>query len=230
MQKITIFSVDDEEKFQESIFHFFDGLPETYELVGRYGLVGDDEGVEEMLETIAELNPDVVLMDINFELVSRPVDYGIELTKKIRRIRPDQKILMLTNDDDKLFNEQEIFSRVKRSFQAGAMGYIRKTESHTWLVSIQETVKSKEPIQLLPEKLIATWMQRLREVKTYGLTDREIEAIHWLSLDNKIDAVAQKMGIKYEGVVFHLNNAKVRLDVNSIQGLIATAMRQGIIL
>lgn len=68
-----------------------------------------------VLETVDRLHPDIVLMDINI-----PGEYdGIELTSLLTSKYEDLKVLILT-----FHNEPEI---MKRSFEAGANGYVVKS-------------------------------------------------------------------------------------------------------
>lgn len=72
---------------------------------------------DNVLESIAELNPCVMLIDINLK---GSMD-GIELTKKILSKFPDMKIIVLTMHDESFF--------VKASLEAGAIGYVTKNSS-----------------------------------------------------------------------------------------------------
>jgi Response regulator containing a CheY-like receiver domain and an HTH DNA-binding domain len=68
---------------------------------------------EEAVQLAAELQPDVVLMDIDM-----PVLDGIEATKAIRAGRADARILILTASSSR--------TDVDRARRAGAAGYVTK--------------------------------------------------------------------------------------------------------
>jgi DNA-binding NarL/FixJ family response regulator len=70
----------------------------------------------------AELQPDVVLMDL-----SMPGLDGIEATRAIRADRPDARILMLTGSDAR--------DDVDRAREAGAAGYVTKDRVAGELIS-----------------------------------------------------------------------------------------------
>jgi DNA-binding NarL/FixJ family response regulator len=81
---------------------------EEVEVVGRAG------NGQEAVELAAELEPDVVLMDLTM-----PVMDGLEATRKIRERRPSARILMLT--------ESSLRGDAVRAERAGADGYVPKT-------------------------------------------------------------------------------------------------------
>ncbi|MFN0033589.1 MAG: DNA-binding response regulator [Saprospiraceae bacterium] len=226
---IKIFSVDDDNNFLDAIAKFFAPFPEQYEVVGRYGAVDDEEGIEELLETIEDAMPDLVLMDFDFHTVgSRPDDFGIELTRRIIKLLPKQKVVMLT--DDYPYNNDKVLAKVKRSFQAGAIAYLRKDEPHTWLECIREMAISGSPTYSIPETILEIMKERLTKVNTFKLTNREVEAIQHLADGKKTNEVAEAMGIGFGGANFHIDNAKIKLGVKTLQGLVAMALRHGIVI
>ncbi|MGH3114732.1 MAG: response regulator [Gaiellaceae bacterium] len=81
---------------------------EEVEVVGRAG------NGQEAVDLAAELEPDVVLMDLTM-----PVMDGLEATRKIREREPSARILMLT--------ESSLRGDAVRAERAGADGYVPKT-------------------------------------------------------------------------------------------------------
>ncbi|MCC6459584.1 MAG: response regulator transcription factor [Saprospiraceae bacterium] len=224
---IKLFAVDDSDQFLDSISNFFEPFPKQYELVGRFGDVREEEDIEDLLETIEATNPKLVLMDFSFDLVGRPDDFGIELTKRIMKKFPALRIVMLVGDD--MDNDKAILNKVKRSFQAGAVAYLRKSEPHTWLECIRESVIHPDMAAELPPSVREMIVKNMREGNRFHLTTREIQAIYLLSEDKKVKEVAAHMEIGFDGANFHLDNAKVKLSVTTLQGLVAMALRSGII-
>lgn len=77
-------------------------------------VVGRAHNGREAVELAAELEPDVVLMDLTM-----PVMDGLEATQKIRERRPSARILMLT--------ESSLRGDAVRAERAGADAYVPKT-------------------------------------------------------------------------------------------------------
>jgi len=106
MDKITVLVADDEPSFRS-------GLRALLGSADYLALVGDAATGEEAVRLAADLQPDVILMDINMPGIS-----GIEATRRILASSPHIALLMLTmfEDDDSVF----------AAMRAGAHGYLLK--------------------------------------------------------------------------------------------------------
>lgn len=104
-----------------------DGLRTLLELEDDLEAVGEAENGVEALATYAELQPDVVLMDIRM-----PEMNGVEATRRICQQWPQAHILILTTfgDDNYVFE----------GLRAGAMGYLLKDVSGDELAAAIRTV------------------------------------------------------------------------------------------
>lgn len=106
MAKTRILIADDQALFAQA-------LEVILGIDGRFEVVGVASDGDQAAAMALELEPDVVLMDI-----SMPTTDGIEATKKLRKLRPDICVLMLTGSNAR--------SDVNRSRKAGASGYVTK--------------------------------------------------------------------------------------------------------
>ena len=222
--KITLFAVDDSDEYLDSLCQIFKPYAEQYDLVKTFSALEDEDGVEEMIDEIYRLKPDIVLMDISFVIKSRPDDFGIELTQRIIKRVPEQKVIMLSGDN--LNTNLEQLQKIRRSFRIGAIAYLRKNTPLAWFEAIKETIQGH---LFIPPDISRVILQCFSEGNTFKLTEREIEVLHLLSQDNNLREIAKLMNIGYDGVNFHVGNAKVKLGVTTLQGLVAKAMRQGVL-
>src|SRR3954468_18633937 len=103
---INIFVVDDHEIFR-------DGLRLLIESSDDMALIGESESGADVLDKLADIQPDLVLMDIHM-----PGENGIEVTRRIKEHYPDMTVLMLTMFED----DKSVFAAMR----AGASGYILK--------------------------------------------------------------------------------------------------------
>ncbi len=76
-------------------------------------VVGEAGNGQEAVTLVAQLNPDVVLMDVRM-----PICDGVSGTRQIYQQFPSTKVLMLTTFDDQEY--------VSQALQAGASGYLLK--------------------------------------------------------------------------------------------------------
>ena len=89
------------------------GIRQLLELKTDYNIVGEGANGMEAITQVDELEPDVVLMDMNM-----PVMNGVEATREIKQRHPDVKVLALT-----AFGEMPL---VAAMVKAGAAGYLLK--------------------------------------------------------------------------------------------------------
>ena len=106
MASIRVLIADDHRLFAEALEAILSG-DERIAVAGRAG-----DGAE-AVRLAADLEPDVVLMDI-----SMPVMDGIEAARAIRAANGGTSILMLTGSNSR--------ADVDRARQAGAAGYVTK--------------------------------------------------------------------------------------------------------
>jgi len=105
-KKITVVICDDHALFREGVKTILSSQPE-------FEVLGEAEDGREGVDLAIRLRPDVVLMDI-----SMPVLKGFEATRRIKKERPDVKVLILSVYDDE--------DLVARCLDAGASGYVLK--------------------------------------------------------------------------------------------------------
>ncbi len=87
-ESIRILIVDDQRLMRH-------GLRTLLELEDGLEVVGEAENGQEGLERYAELEPDVVLMDVRM-----PGMDGVEATRRIRQQWPDARIIIRTTFDE----------------------------------------------------------------------------------------------------------------------------------
>jgi DNA-binding NarL/FixJ family response regulator len=90
-----------------------EGLVSLIGLLPGITVVGAATDGEDAVRLAVELEPDVVLMDLNM-----PRCNGVEATERLRRLRPDARVVVLTTYSDDTW----VFS----ALQAGARGFLTK--------------------------------------------------------------------------------------------------------
>ena len=160
-------------------------------------LIGGSEGfrcmatysnAEDALSDLVKRKPEVVLMDINLPRMS-----GIECTRKLKQLRSDLSIVMLTVYDD----DEMIFESLK----AGARGYLlKKTPPAKLLEAILEVHSGGSPmssrIARRVVRLSRRWARRPRRVR--NLSKREHEFFGYLVKGYRYKAIAETLFISTE--------------------------------
>ena len=112
--------VDDHSFIRRGVRSILEPFPE-------WELCGEAENGREAINKATELHPAVVIMD-----VSMPVLDGIAATEAILRQHPGTHVVLLT-----LHNSQEL---LRRGFEAGARGFVLKSDADDELLSALRVV------------------------------------------------------------------------------------------
>ena len=175
------------------------GLQQLLATTDDIELVGMAANGLEALALVAELEPDVVLMDL-----SMPEMDGVEATKRIVAEHPGVRVLVLTS-----FSDQ---SRIMDALRAGAEGYLLKhSEPDDIAAAIRAVHEGGSPLD--PKAARVLLDSRRTTADSDNLTDREREVLLLVrdGLANK--QIARKLGISERTVKAHLTNVFQRLGV-----------------
>ncbi|HHN64151.1 MAG TPA: response regulator transcription factor [Nitrospirae bacterium] len=214
MGKIRVVIADDHALVREGIIAFL-------KICDDIEVVGEAADGKEAIEKTVKLNPDVVLMDI-----SMPVLGGIEATYEIKRIKPEIKVLILTQYDDPEY--------VRRLLKAGVSGYILKHAVGTDLVSAIRAVAKGEVYlySSIASKVVGGYLgkEEARVEDPYELlTDREKQVLKLIAEGYTHKEIASLLNISVKTVIAHQTNISEKLDIHSKAGLIKFAIKKGII-
>jgi len=185
-------------------------------------VVGEAEDGNEAVSEVRRLDPDVVLMD-----VAMPGLGGLEATLVIRKEKPDVKILVLTQYDDREY--------VSRFLKAGASGYVLKKAAAAELVAAIRAV-SRGGLVLDPEIAREVLRDQGREPSHdrvedpyESLTDREKQVLKLVAEGNSNKEIAVTLGITVKTAMAHREHLMGKLGVHSRTELIRFALRRGVI-
>jgi two-component system, NarL family, response regulator LiaR len=210
---IRIVIAEDHAFVQEGTRRLLDMEPDMHVI----GVAPD--GVE-AIEIVERLDPTLVLMDI-----SMPRMDGIEATRRIRAMKPELPILILSAYDD----DQYVFALV----EAGAAGYLLKDIRREELVDAIRSVSRGESV--LHPTIARKVMQRFggyrgdQQSATDTLTEREVEVLRLAAGGAGNDAIALELGVSARTVQSHLSNVFAKLGVGSRTQAVIAALRQGLI-
>jgi DNA-binding NarL/FixJ family response regulator len=185
--------------------------------VDRFFIVGDFDDCTRVSEQVKEMEPDIILMDIDMPVVS-----GIEAVKLIRKFNRKTCIIMLTVFDDN--------KHVLDAICAGASGYLLKKSIPEKLVnSIDEVLNGGAPMSPSVARLVLASMQQGKDADKYELTAREKEVLTLLAKGNSFKMMATNLFISIDTVRSHIKKIYEKLQVHSQTEAVSKAFKEKLI-
>lgn len=189
------------------------GLRLAFDLEPDLEVVGEAANGQEAVARVAELRPDVVVMDLLM-----PVMNGVDATRVIRREHPDVEVVALTS----VLEDRLVIDVV----EAGASGYLLKETRPDELFEAVRAAARGE-VRLDPRA-----QQRLvREVRApesrEALTERELEVLKLVAAGSSNKVIAQQLGISEATVKSHVSNLLSKLGLRSRTQAALHAIREG---
>jgi len=207
MEKIRILMADDHPVVRAGIR----GMLETQD---EFQVIAEAENGREAFEQIAELKPDVVLMDLRM-----PEMDGVEAIGRIKEKYPDINILVLTTYDTD--------ADIVRAVEAGATGYLLKDAPREELFrAVRATAKGET---VLAPVVAARLMGKVRDHGEQALSAREIDVLLLVARGASNQDVAEKLHVSTATVKSHLIQIYQKLGVSDRTAAVTTAIERGII-
>jgi DNA-binding NarL/FixJ family response regulator len=212
---IRILLVDDHELMRQGIRALLERNP-SFEICAE--ATSGTEAVEKALE----YGPDVVVLD-----VTMPGMGGLEAARLISEKLPESHILMFTIHD----NEE----MVRNTLDAGAHGYILKSDASTRLETAVEAVAngnlyfSSGVAKYVIESVAGAGVSEDIHTSEVPLSPREIEIVRLLGLGKSSKEIANDLFISVRTVETHRRTINRKLEITSVAGLVRYAIRHRLI-
>lgn len=209
---VNIIIYDDNQHLRES-------LSELLSLTGDYYVSGSFSGCLDVVQQVTDLEPDVILMDIDMPGVN-----GIEAVKKIRVFNKQVQIIMLTVFDDN--------SHVFEALYSGANGYLlKKYVSDKLIHAIQEVLNDGAPMSPSIARMVISNMRQdiVPSRNDYQLTAREKEILQLLSQGNSFKMIAAELFISIDTVRTHIKHIYDKLHVRSQIEAVSKAINERLV-
>lgn len=171
-------------------------------------IVGTYNSPDLAINEIPALNPNVVLMDLDFGKNSFS---GIDCIIRIKDLNPNILFLVLTiyEDHDKVF----------QALSAGALGYILKSSGKDNILNaILDIFEGGSPMSPSIARKIAASFNQKTEINSKAadiLTTREKEILSWISKGKIEKEVATELNISLKTVKNHISNIYSKLQVHT---------------
>lgn len=197
------------------------GLRTVLEARRDWEVVGEAVTGRDAVKKVEELKPDVVVMDI-----SMPELNGLEAVRQIVKIAPRIEVLVLT------MHESE--SLVRDVLEAGARGYLLKSDASRQLITAIEALLAHKPFltSKVNELILSGYLggkPPKGETSAGKLTPREREIVQLLAEGKSNKEVASALNISVKTAETHRTNIMRKLDLHSVSELVRYAVRNKMI-
>ncbi len=197
------------------------GLRDALEASGRFEVVGEAGDGEEAVQTVEELRPDVIVMD-----VMMPRKDGIDACREIMELALDTRVLVLTASTE--------MDAVLESFVAGATGYLQKYSRPEELE--QAVLDVAEGRYRIPDGIVREVFAMIRRERKLAsrqavrtLTEAERETLTLFANGKTNKEIAEARGSSSVTVRNTLYRIQDKLGFDTKQGLVIWAVRNGLV-
>ncbi len=185
-----------------------------------FQVVGEAADGTEALRLAQELQPDLLLLDINM-----PGPSGIEVTQTLRQTNSNIKILILTvHEDEGLLQE---------AIRVGASGYVVKRAVEAELMSsIRAVARGDLYIHPVMTRALIADLSRRRSrdlAPVESLTSRELEVLRLIAKGYTNREIAEVLVLSVRTVETHRANLMSKLHLGNRAELVQYAKEQGLL-
>lgn len=204
MKKTTIVVVDDHKLIREMWTRMFIEKTEI-EIAGEAG------ELDEAIELIKVVRPDIVLLDINLFDKS-----GLDAVPQIRKYSPGTRIIAVSMHNQPAY--------AKKMLQLGASGYVTKNSSHSEIFkAVEEVMNGRKYVcteikNILSDQILET------ETEEGGMKDlslREIEVIKLINKGYSSKEIAAELNISVRTIEVHRHNILKKLKLKNTASLLS---------
>jgi DNA-binding NarL/FixJ family response regulator len=209
-EKTRILIVDDHPLFCEGLRRVIDRHP-------ALAVCGEAPDAASAMKAVAELKPDLALVDISLEKTN-----GIDLIKSLKTNHEEMPILVVSMHDESLYAE--------RALRAGAQGYIMKNQP---IKTVRDAIfKVLAGDIFLSEKMSTSVLARLLLGKkdqpvssVEQLSDRELEVFQMLGEGKSSRQIAEDLNLTIPTIHSFRNRIKEKLQFRNSTELTLHAMQ-----
>ncbi|EGL13620.1 response regulator [Paenibacillus chitinolyticus] len=229
-RNVRLILADDHQLFREGLKRIIN-MEDDMEVIGECG-----DGIQ-VIELCNEMQPDVVLMDINM-----PLENGVVATERLKLIFPDVKVIILSIHDD----ESYVFETLRK----GASGYLLKDmEAEALINAIRSVVAGHAYIHPKVTGKLINQLRRMTylddngvmgsgngvqesglkyiHVPTSPLTKREAEVLRLMAEGKSNKLIGEFLYISEKTVKNHVSSILQKMEVDDRTQAVIIAIKNG---
>ncbi|MCC7083893.1 MAG: response regulator transcription factor [Pirellulales bacterium] len=206
---VKVLVADDHEVVRKGLASLFSG--------SDIKVVAEAKTGEEAVKLAKKHKPDVVLLDIRLPDID-----GLDALEKIRKDRPDQRVVMLSTYDNPTY--------VARSVALGASDYVLKGSTKNELISaINAAAHGQPPVKAGELRRVHLAMNTREPSDDVPLTQRELQVLRHIALGLSNKEIGRSLGISVETVKEHVQNILRKIAVSDRTQAAVWAVRKGLV-
>jgi DNA-binding NarL/FixJ family response regulator len=216
MERLRILIADDHEVVRRGIVGMLNSRT-------NWEVCGEASDGREAMQLVEKLKPGFVILDITM-----PGLNGIDAARQIRKLMPEVKIL--------IYSMHYAERLVQEVFQAGADGYVLKTDAGKHLIQAIESIMSGQRFfsSKVSEVIFEGFLRGGNtapgaEPTEERLSARERETVQLLAEGKSNKEVASILGISPKTAETHRAAIMRKLGLNTFSELVRYAVRNGIV-
>ena len=234
----TIILYEDDDVLRANLENLFYAIRDEFQLLGSF------PDADDVLTNVKDLNPDLVIMDIQL----KNDDDGIFALYKIRMTYPEIKVMMLTTFD----HDETVFNAIS----LGAAGYMLKSDLSSYRAPHEAMRKclqtifdggayltpaiAKQILDLFSNHTIADMIQNVKsrfnsilkqqsKNKRSGLTRMQTAVLQKIVEGKSTSEIAQELFLSENTINTHIKNIYSALEVHSRASAVKKAIEQKLI-
>lgn len=193
------------------------GVRAILEAQEGWEVVGEAADGKEAVDKALATRPDVVVLDYGL-----PVMNGIEATRQIRARVAGAEVLLFTMHDTATL--------VREVLEAGARGFLLKSDARRFLIAAVESLAAHKPFftSQVSETLLETYLAKGAAADCV-LTAREKSVVQLIAEGQSNKKIADILSISLKTVETHRASAMRKLNLDTTAALIRYAIRNRIV-
>ena len=198
------------------------GLRGLFEAYDDLRIVGEETDARKVVEAVARLEPDVLVMDLMMPGMS-----GMEIIREVAQHHPDTRIVVLSMHSNVAY--------VREALRNGALAYVLKCADSEELIHAVREVNARRRY-LSPPLSENELEEYARQAQQHGLdphdmlTNRERQVLRLAAEGNTSSQIAEQLHIGIRTVESHRASLLHKLGLRNQTELVCYAIQRGIIL